>query len=51
VTLGDVAKVELGAEKYDYLSRFNGNPASGLGVNWPPGKRNGDRGAGAQSSG
>ncbi|ECX5789722.1 multidrug efflux RND transporter permease AcrD [Salmonella enterica] len=32
VKLGDVATVELGAEKYDYLSRFNGNPASGLGV-------------------
>ncbi|SUH35864.1 efflux pump [Salmonella enterica subsp. enterica] len=24
--------MELGAEKYDTLSRFNGNPASGLGV-------------------
>lgn len=32
VRLGDVAKVEMGAEKYDYLSRFNGNPASGLGI-------------------
>ncbi|EDM9729237.1 multidrug efflux RND transporter permease subunit [Salmonella enterica subsp. enterica serovar Derby] len=32
VKLGDVATVELGAEKYDYLSRFNGKPASGLGV-------------------
>lgn len=32
VTLGDVAKVELGAESYDYLSRYNRNPASGLGV-------------------
>ncbi|MTH45896.1 multidrug efflux RND transporter permease AcrD [Intestinirhabdus alba] len=32
VTLGDVASVEMGAEKYDYLSRYNGNPASGLGV-------------------
>ncbi|WP_413453788.1 multidrug efflux RND transporter permease AcrD [Erwinia persicina] len=32
VTLGDVAKVELGAEKYDYLSRYNGMAASGLGV-------------------
>ena len=32
VTLGDVASVELGAEKYDYLSRYNGQPASGLGV-------------------
>ncbi len=32
VTLGDVAQVELGAEKYDYLSRYNGMAASGLGV-------------------
>ncbi len=32
VRLGDVATVELGAEKYDYLSRFNGNQASGLGI-------------------
>ncbi|SPX16658.1 putative multidrug efflux pump [Escherichia coli] len=24
VRLGDVATVEMGAEKYDYLSRFNG---------------------------
>ncbi|ARJ42829.1 aminoglycoside/multidrug transporter subunit AcrD [Pantoea alhagi] len=32
VTLGDVAEVALGAEKYDYLSRYNGMPASGLGI-------------------
>ncbi|WP_455819947.1 multidrug efflux RND transporter permease AcrD [Pseudomonas cerasi] len=32
VTLGDVAKVELGAEKYDNLSRYNGMAASGLGI-------------------
>lgn len=32
VRLGDVATIELGAEKYDYLSRYNGNAASGLGV-------------------
>ncbi|SFU14288.1 multidrug efflux pump [Kosakonia arachidis] len=32
VRLADVATVELGAEKYDYLSRFNGKAASGLGV-------------------
>lgn len=31
VRLGDVATAEMGAEKYDYLSRFNGKPASGLG--------------------
>ncbi|WP_033477703.1 efflux RND transporter permease subunit, partial [Erwinia amylovora] len=32
VTLGQVAQVALGAEKYDYLSRYNGMPASGLGI-------------------
>ncbi|WP_409308485.1 multidrug efflux RND transporter permease AcrD [Pectobacterium sp. B1J-3] len=32
VTLGDVADVELGAERYDFLSRYNGQAASGLGV-------------------
>jgi len=32
VRLGDVAEVALGAEKYDYLSQYNGQPASGLGV-------------------
>ncbi|HHX8938980.1 TPA: multidrug efflux RND transporter permease AcrD [Yersinia enterocolitica] len=32
VTLGDVAKIEMGAEKYDYLSRFNGQPASGMSI-------------------
>lgn len=36
VTLGDVATVELGAEKYDYLSRYNGMPASGMVLNWRP---------------
>ncbi|WP_428943714.1 multidrug efflux RND transporter permease AcrD [Pantoea sp. FN060301] len=32
VKLGEVARVELGAEKYDFLSQYNGQPASGLGV-------------------
>ena len=32
ITLGDVAEVELGAERYDFLSRYNGQPASGLGI-------------------
>ncbi|WP_433853627.1 multidrug efflux RND transporter permease subunit SmeE [Stenotrophomonas nitritireducens] len=30
--LGDVARVELGAETYDFVTRFNGKPASGLAV-------------------
>jgi multidrug efflux pump len=30
--LGDVARVELGAESYDFISRFNGQPASGMAI-------------------
>ena len=32
LTLGDVARVELGAETYEFLSRFNGQPAAGMAV-------------------
>ncbi|MBS0848976.1 multidrug efflux RND transporter permease subunit AcrB [Citrobacter sp. JGM124] len=32
VLLRDVAKVELGAESYDVIARYNGKPASGLGI-------------------
>lgn len=30
--LGDVAKVELGAESYENLTHYNGKPASGVGI-------------------
>ena len=30
--LGDVARVELGAETYEFLSRYNGQPAAGLAI-------------------
>ena len=30
--LSDVARVELGAETYEFLSRFNGQPAAGMAV-------------------
>ncbi len=30
--LGDIARVELGAENYDYITRFNGQPASGVAI-------------------
>ena len=30
--LGDVARVELGAENYDFISRYNGKPAAGIAV-------------------
>ena len=32
LTLGDIARVELGAESYGLISRFNGQPASGVAV-------------------
>lgn len=30
--LGDIARVELGAENYDYQTRYNGKAASGVGI-------------------
>ncbi|RZA19276.1 MAG: efflux RND transporter permease subunit, partial [Lysobacteraceae bacterium] len=30
--LGDIARVELGAETYDFVTRFNGKPATGIAV-------------------
>ncbi|MCS2153132.1 multidrug efflux RND transporter permease subunit AcrB [Scandinavium goeteborgense] len=32
VRLRDVAKIELGGENYDVVAKFNGQPASGLGI-------------------
>jgi len=32
VHLGDVARVELGSESYDYESRYNGKPSTGLAI-------------------
>ncbi|GAB3063864.1 multidrug efflux RND transporter permease subunit SmeE [Stenotrophomonas tumulicola] len=30
--LGDVARVELGAESYDFVTRYNGKPSSGIAI-------------------
>ena len=30
--LGDIARVEIGAETYDFLTRYNGQPASGIAI-------------------
>ncbi|MBB1473511.1 efflux RND transporter permease subunit [Luteimonas sp. MC1782] len=30
--LGDVARVEIGSETYEFISRYNGQPASGLAI-------------------
>ncbi|EKE75847.1 efflux RND transporter permease subunit [Gallaecimonas xiamenensis] len=37
VTLGDVARVEIGSESYGALPRLNGHPASGMAVMLAPG--------------
>src|SRR5690554_1775851 len=30
--LGDIARVELGAQTYDYITRYNGQPATGMAI-------------------
>ncbi|WP_174279912.1 efflux RND transporter permease subunit [Sphingomonas bacterium] len=37
VRLGDVARVEIGAENYSYSTEWNGHPASGIGIKLAPG--------------
>jgi multidrug efflux pump len=37
VTLGDVARVELGAENYSVRTRVNGHPGAGMGIFLEPG--------------
>ena len=37
VRLSDVARVEFGAEQYGFNVRFNGHPASGIGIKLAPG--------------
>ncbi|MGN6818951.1 MAG: efflux RND transporter permease subunit [Sphingomonas sp.] len=37
VRLGDVARVELGAENYGFTSEYNGKPASGIAIKLAPG--------------
>ncbi|CAN5394881.1 efflux RND transporter permease subunit [soil metagenome] len=37
VRLGDVARIELGAESYGILSRVNGHPGAGLAISLAPG--------------
>ncbi|WP_174285264.1 efflux RND transporter permease subunit [Sphingomonas bacterium] len=37
VRLGDVARVEIGAENYGFSAKWNGRPASGIGIKLAPG--------------
>jgi len=46
VKLGDVARVEMAAEREAYIARYNGKPATGLAIKlapgatpWPPSRR------------
>ncbi|MBE0380177.1 efflux RND transporter permease subunit [Pseudoalteromonas prydzensis] len=50
VRLGDVAKVELGGENYGVVARFNGKPASGLGVKLASGANALDTAAGVKAA-
>lgn len=36
VTLGDVANIEIGAENYNIIGRWNGKPASGIAIELAP---------------
>ncbi|MDU1942306.1 MAG: efflux RND transporter permease subunit, partial [Cronobacter sakazakii] len=48
--LGDVARVELGAESYDFVTRYNGQPASGLAVTLATGANALDTAAGVDAA-
>ncbi|WP_454797043.1 multidrug efflux RND transporter permease subunit [Novosphingobium lindaniclasticum] len=37
VTIGDVARVEIGAENYSSISRINGHPGAGISISLSPG--------------
>ncbi|TNC47298.1 efflux RND transporter permease subunit [Rubellimicrobium rubrum] len=37
VLLGDVARVEIGAENYEFISRYNGAPSAGMAISLAPG--------------
>ncbi len=50
VRLADVAKVELGGENYGVVARFNGKPASGIGVKLASGANALDTAAGVKKA-
>ncbi|WP_210528415.1 efflux RND transporter permease subunit [Rubellimicrobium arenae] len=37
VLLGDVARVEIGAQNYEFISRYNGAPSAGMAISLAPG--------------
>src|SRR5690554_7457635 len=47
--LADVARVEIGAENYDYITRFNGKPATGVAISLATGANALDTAAGVKA--
>ncbi|HCY62731.1 MAG TPA: hydrophobe/amphiphile efflux-1 family RND transporter [Oxalobacteraceae bacterium] len=47
--LGDIARVELGAENYDFLTYYNGKPATGVAISLATGANALDAAAGVQA--
>ncbi|MGO1894146.1 MAG: efflux RND transporter permease subunit, partial [Luteimonas sp.] len=48
--LGDIARVELGSESYDFISRYNGQPASGIAISLATGANALDTAAGVNQT-
>jgi multidrug efflux pump len=48
--LGDIARVELGAETYDFITRYNGKPASGIAISLATGANALDTAAGVEQA-
>ncbi|HWK75162.1 MAG TPA: efflux RND transporter permease subunit [Povalibacter sp.] len=48
--LGDIARVEIGAETYDFITRYNGQPASGVAITLATGANALDTAAAVQAT-
>jgi multidrug efflux pump len=50
LTLGEVARVEMGSETYEYITRYNGQPAAGLAISLASGANALDAAAGVNAA-
>ncbi len=48
--LGDVARVEIGAENYEFITRYNGQPATGIAISLATGANALDTAAGVEAT-
>ncbi|MGQ4659479.1 efflux RND transporter permease subunit [Lysobacter sp. F6437] len=48
--LGDVARVEMGAENYEFITRYNGQPATGIAISLATGANALDTAAGVKAT-